>query len=83
MGSGAGWGWFFGALLLLGLVLLTVVAVRVVGGGLRPVRPATEGPRRGGQADRADARRLLDERYARGEVSTEEYQQRRRVLGEG
>ena len=30
---------------------------------------------------RGSARRLLDERFAAGELSVEEYQQRRRVLG--
>ena len=31
--------------------------------------------------DRGSARRLLDERFAAGELSVEEYQQRRRTLG--
>lgn len=35
-----------------------------------------------GQPDsRGSARRLLDERFAAGELSVEEYQQRRRTLG--
>ena len=35
-----------------------------------------------GQSDgRGSARRLLDERFAAGELSVEEYQQRRRTLG--
>ena len=35
-----------------------------------------------GQADgRGSAKRLLDERFAAGELSVEEYQQRRRALG--
>ena len=80
MGSGTGWGWFFGGLLLIGLVLLVVVAVRGLGGGLRRDGAGAKRPV-GADADRA--RRLLDERYARGEISTEEYQQRRRVLDEG
>ena len=79
-GSGMGSGWLFGLLMMVGLILLGVVLVRVMGGGLR---------RSDGDADRsspgspgASARRLLDERYARGEVSTEEYQERLRVLGQ-
>jgi putative membrane protein len=73
-GAGWGWGWFFGALLLVGLVLLVVVAVRLLGSGVRQEAP---------RADRDQARHLLDERYARGEFDTEEYQARRRVLGDG
>lgn len=80
MGSGLGWGWLFGALLLAGLLLLTVVAVRVIGGGVRRDGPGAGGP---GRDAGDEGRRLLDERYARGEISTEEYQQRRRVLDEG
>lgn len=79
MGSGTGWGWFFGALLVVGLLLLVVVAVRAVGGGVR--RDGAPKPAAHEEAQRA--RRLLDERYARGEISTEEYRDRRRVLDEG
>lgn len=66
---------FYGALLLLGLVLLTVTAVRVLVGGLesdadRQPRPETQ----------SSARRILEERYAAGELSTEDYQHRVNVL---
>ena len=82
IGHGSGWGWLFGALLLVGLVLLTVVVVRLVAGGMRP--GDASGRRVADPADdRRSARRLLDERYARGEISTEEYQERRRVLDGG
>lgn len=80
-GSGMGGGIFFGLLMMVGLILLGVVLVRIMGGGLRRVdgggtdRPGLASPE-------APARRLLDERYARGEVSTEEYQERLRVLGQ-
>jgi putative membrane protein len=81
MGYGSAWGWFYGALVVVGLVLLIVVVVRLAGGGLRrdgapPGEPSAD---RGG----TPARRLLDERYARGEISTEEYQERRGMLDEG
>ena len=76
-GSGMGGGAFFGLLMVAGLILLVVVLVRVAGGGLR------RGD--GGGTDRPtpaynEATRLLDERYARGELGTEEYQERLRVL---
>jgi len=77
--GGMGWYWLFGALLLLGLALLVVVAVHGLRGGIS----------RGGDAAardqrpiRSQARGILDERYARGELSTEEYHERLQGLGE-
>lgn len=66
----------YGALLAVGLVLLAVTAVRVLAGGLAgPERTTTARPGGGGAG-----LRVLDERYAAGELSTEEYRRRRRVL---
>lgn len=66
---------FYAGLLVLGVVLLVVTVVRVLVGGLE---------NGSGQADRPNpagaARRILDERYAAGELSTEEYQHRLVVL---
>jgi putative membrane protein len=75
-GFGGGWMWLFGLLLLLGLSLLVVVAVRALGGGIYRARSARPN-------ERSRARELLDERYARGELSTDEYWERRRHLEEG
>jgi putative membrane protein len=70
---------FYAALLVLGLVLLVVTVVRVLVGGLDrgpdPARSQTG-------ADGSRARGILDERYAAGELSTEEYRHRLRVLEE-
>jgi putative membrane protein len=77
MGMGMGWMWLFWLLLILGVALLGVVAVRVVRGG---VTRSDGGDGRMPQG-RNSARQLLDERYARGEITTEEYQERLRVLG--
>ncbi len=77
-GFGMGAGWLFGLLLLAGVVTLIVVGVRFVRGGTgdSAARPST--------VDRsAGARQIVEERYARGELSTEEYQERRRNLGDG
>jgi putative membrane protein len=70
---GYGWGgWFLGALMMLlfwgGLVALVVFAMRSWGGGQRP---GSQGP---------NARSILEERFARGEISKEEFEERRRVL---
>ncbi|HXV93516.1 MAG TPA: SHOCT domain-containing protein [Pseudonocardia sp.] len=76
-GFGMGWMWLFWLLLVAGLVLLGVVLVRVVGGGVdrgrEPARPERS----------SRAREILDERYARGELTTQEYHERLRVLGNG
>lgn len=78
-GWGMGWTWLFGLLLLVGIVLLVVLAVRVFsrgiswGGGPGAAGP-TVGPSR--------ARQILDERYAKGELTTEQYREQVQVLGE-
>lgn len=78
-GQGGGW-WLWGVLLLLGIVLLVVLAVWAFVGG-------TRGGARGGQwhgrPPASTARRILDERFARGELTAEQYREQLRVLGEG
>lgn len=79
-GSSMGWMmWFWGILLLAGIALLVLVAVRLSGTGRTP-----DGPRgmSGPDAGRTRAQRILDERFARGELTEEEYSGRLRVLGE-
>lgn len=73
---GDGWGgWIWGALMMLvfwgGLIALVVFLVR--GFGARPSQG--EEKRRG-----PEAREILAERFARGEISEDEFEQRRRVL---
>lgn len=71
-GFGMG-GWWL--LMVTGVVLLVVLLVRLLVAG------RSRGP--GGDVPaRSAARRLLDERYARGELTGEEYQERVRTLGE-
>jgi putative membrane protein len=70
----------YAALLVVGVVLLGVTVVRVLAGGV--VDAAAGPPLAPSDAD-GSARRILDERYAAGELSTEEYRQRRRVLEGG
>lgn len=63
--------WWVGALMMIlfwgAVVALIVWAVRSSGGGSSKV-------------DRSSPRDILAERFARGEISEEEYAQRRRVL---
>jgi putative membrane protein len=75
MMSGDGWGWIWGGLMMLifwgGLVALVVFLVRGFAAG----------PSRGQQTrSEPDAREILAERFARGELSEDEFEQRRRVL---
>ena len=78
LGGGMGWMWVFWLLVLVGLALVAVVVVRVVGGGVTRgpgAAPGAGGPTLG------RAREVLDERYARGELTTDEYRERLRALG--
>lgn len=72
MGGGMGWGWLFLVLLVVGIVLLVMALVRGWSGGRGA--PQATGP--------SQAREVLDQRYARGEINTEEYQDRLQQLGE-
>ncbi|MGB3955303.1 MAG: SHOCT domain-containing protein [Brooklawnia sp.] len=69
------WGWLFLALLIVGLVVLVVVLVRLLSG--RDQRPLAH------PSGRSRARELLDERYARGEIDSADYDERRRRLDDG
>ena len=78
-GIGMGGGWLFGVLIAAGIVLLIILLVRSLGGGVKRGRRDEQNmPRQS-----SSARQLLDERYARGDLTTEEYQERIRVLGDG
>lgn len=65
MNDGWGWMWIPGLIFMLLVVAAIVAAVVVLARGTRP----DEGTGRG-------AREILAERYARGELSTEEYHER-------
>jgi len=83
-GDNYGWTWLLGLLLLAGLALLVVLAVRVFSGG-RADRdgPPGYGASGYGQAPgRTRARDILDERFAKGELTAEQYREQVRVLDE-
>lgn len=69
--------WIVGLLLLVGLVVLVVVLVKSFSG-----RSENNGGAGTGAAS-GRARQILEERYARGELGSEEYRERLRTLDEG
>jgi putative membrane protein len=104
-----GWMWLWGVLLLAGIAVLVILAIRLLTGGVRhngggvapgpglhgpgvyptPGQGAPPGsfpPPPNGPASplpgRSQARLILDERFARGELSAEEYRESLKVLGE-
>ncbi len=74
------WGWGMGGWGWLWLVLIVVVIVLLVVWITRRTGP-TGGS--GGGVDRVEALRILEERFARGEIDREEFEERRRVLRGG
>jgi putative membrane protein len=70
----------YAALLVVGVTLLAITAVRALVGGIADSpRPATSVPPTGTRS----AQQILEERYAAGELSTDEYQHRLGVLQGG
>lgn len=74
-----GFGFLMVLLLYVAPILLIVVAIRwAISGGIRDATKNTEG-----SSDGRSARRILDERYARGELSRDEYRQVRQDIEAG
>ncbi|MCB5281187.1 hypothetical protein BJQ89_00927 [Arthrobacter sp. ES1] len=101
-GNGIGWMWLWGALLLVGIAALVLLAVRTFSGGAGrrgPAQPGHYGTPSYGQpgtppagpgfpgtpgtpGGKSQARLILDERFAKGELTTEQYRENVKVLGE-
>lgn len=81
-GFDMGWMWLVGLLVLVGVVLIVIVAVRAFSGGVNRGSSQGDAGALPGQGHRSTARQLLDERYAKGELSSEEYRERLTVLDE-
>ncbi len=72
-----GWMWLFVPLTLIGIVLLVLLAVRLFGGG---ISRGVAGPL--AAQGRSRARQILDERFAKGELTADQYREQLQVLGE-
>jgi putative membrane protein len=80
---GGGWAWWQAGLMWVVMIafwgLLIWAVYALVTGATR--RPGSDG--RGEEPRGDDARRILDERLARGEIDTDEYRRLRDVLASG
>ena len=65
-----GWGWGFGVLVAIGVVILVIVLIRMAANS-RPTSTSTQA---------LSPKQIVDERYAKGELTTTEYQERLSVL---
>lgn len=75
------WVMFFGLVITAGLVFLVIVAVRSTGGRADNA-PGSPGPSHWyGAHPTSRAQQILADRYARGELTTDEYEERLRVIG--
>jgi putative membrane protein len=76
-GFGFGWGWLgMGVMMLLfwgGLVVLAVLLVRALFPSGQPLPPGASGRE-------PTAREILDQRYARGDITHEQFEQMKRDL---
>lgn len=76
-GDGPGWGGW-----LVMTLMMVVFWALLIFGGIAIWRSVRRDDHRSAEG-RADAERLLDERFARGEIDAEDYTQRRELLRTG
>ncbi len=74
---GGGWAWWQAGLMWVVMIAFWVLLVWAIYALVAGVI------RRGGEPEDGDARRILDERLARGEIDAEQYQRLREVLDGG
>lgn len=83
--GGMWWIWLWGLLVLAGIIFLVVVTAVDLRGRNRRLpqsRLDSEAPGPLDPSARRNSRDLLDERYARGELTTEEYRERIQTLAD-
>lgn len=83
-GQGMVWMWLWVPLLLLGIALLVLLTVRGFGNGRGGyVSTGPQGPEDPHPVKGSRARQILEERFAKGELTAEQYREYLNVLGEG
>ena len=82
-GGGGAWMWGFGGLMMVGVMVLVGLAVWAVIAATTRSKGAPNASEAwtAEAAGRARTRQVLDERYARGEMNSEEYTERLHTLG--
>ncbi|MGV8911245.1 MAG: SHOCT domain-containing protein [Rhodoglobus sp.] len=73
-----GWAWGYGLLAIVGIALLIYVVVRLASKTSGRTEAAQE-PKHG---NASGAKQILEERFARGELTAEQYREQLRVLDE-
>ncbi|AOT04654.1 SHOCT domain-containing protein [Arthrobacter sp. U41] len=83
-GSGMGWTGMFWLLLIVGVLLLAGLGIWFLSAGRRRGGPtgSPDGRGAGPAGGGGTPREILDERFARGELSAEEYRERLKILGD-
>ena len=79
--GGGGWMWVFGGLMMLGVLVLIGLAVWAIIAATTNRGPTTAATSPADVGGRTRTRQVLDERYARGEIDSEEYTERLHTLG--
>ena len=83
-GFGMGWWWIIGLLVAIGLIWVMIRGVRAAGGNSGQNNGRDPRDTDIGAAETPEnAGGILAERYSRGELSAQEYQERLRILREG
>ncbi|MDJ0325320.1 SHOCT domain-containing protein [Cryobacterium sp. PH31-AA6] len=81
-GNNMAWGWPVGLLILAAVVVLVVWAIRAFAGGPDRGGRGGDGPVDSGRGERSQARQILDDRFAKGELNEVEYRERLKVLND-
>ena len=76
----SGWAWWQAGLMWLAMIAFWVLLVWLIYALVTGVIGRGRQPERGEERRNSDARRILDERLARGEIDIEEYQRLRNVI---
>ena len=79
-GHGGGWVWWQAGLMWLVMIIFWALVIWAVYAVFTSIGRRGREPDSGGQQQPGGARRILDERLARGEIDAEEYRRLRDIL---